>query len=471
VSAVRGRQTSTSHGPAPSEAYLVVMSCRESRRRPGERQYRADMRRDSPRCNREGGIGVTFYVGIDWGAKCHAVCVLDDQGERLLEQEVRHRGEDVHAFIEKLRELVGGEMSSVSAAMETTHGVMVEALLECGANVYSLNPKQLDRFRDRYSVSGAKDDALDAYVLAASLRTDFQLFRRLSLPTPALMTLTALSRSYEVAIDQVVSLSNQVCEQLRRYYPQMLELGDWHDNSWLWVLFKAAPTPQSARKLTRQKIGNILKARHIRRISAEQVYQKLREKPLPVAPGVADAAALRVKSLLPMLEVADAQRAECDRQMKSLLASFSAETDSPERLHHDAALLLSLPGIGIHNGAVMLTEAREALQARDYQSLRRLAGVAPVSKRTGGRSSRVHVHRRLACNHRLREAFYHYGRVATRCDPRAKQHYRELRARGHSHGRAVRGVVDRLLKVMLAVLRSAQPYDPERRLKKAPLAA
>jgi hypothetical protein len=32
--------------------------------------------------------------------------------------------------------------------------------------------KQLDRFRDRYSVAGAKDDKRDAMVLADSLRTD-----------------------------------------------------------------------------------------------------------------------------------------------------------------------------------------------------------------------------------------------------------------------------------------------------------
>ena len=325
------------------------------------------------------------------------------------------------------------------------------------------NPKQLDRFRDRHSISGAKDDDLDAYVLATSLQTDPALFRPVTLPSPALMTLSALSRSYEVLTDQVLSLSNQICEQLRRYYPQMLALGDWHEEPWLWLLFKAAPTPQSAAKLPLLRINSILKAKRIRRISAEHIREKLRETPLPVAAGVADAAALRVASLLPLLQVAHEQRTQCSQQMKALLKSFSKETESPEKAHHDAALLLSLPGIGVHNGAVMLTEARVALQSRDYQALRRLAGVAPVSRRTGGRSKRPHVQRRQACNHRLREAFYHCGRVASQCDPRTQQHYRELRARGHSHGRAVRGVVDRLLKVLVAVLGSAQPYDRAKR--------
>src|SRR5204863_9464647 len=48
------------------------------------------------------------------------------------------------------------------------------------------NPKQLDRFRDRFTVAGAKDDRRDAHVLADSLRTDRHAFRRLSNDEPVI---------------------------------------------------------------------------------------------------------------------------------------------------------------------------------------------------------------------------------------------------------------------------------------------
>ena len=64
-----------------------------------------------------------------------------------------------------------------SVFRDASLGPIVEALLERGYNVYSINPKQLDRFRDRFAVSGAKDDSLDSYVLADSLRTDMPLYR------------------------------------------------------------------------------------------------------------------------------------------------------------------------------------------------------------------------------------------------------------------------------------------------------
>ena len=69
-------------------------------------------------------------------------------------------------------------------AIENPHGAVVEILLDSAIAVFSINPKQVDRFRDRHSMSGAKDDRRDAFVLADALRTDGHRFQRLQLPPP-----------------------------------------------------------------------------------------------------------------------------------------------------------------------------------------------------------------------------------------------------------------------------------------------
>jgi hypothetical protein len=51
------------------------------------------------------------------------------------------------------------------------------------------NPKQMDRFRDRHAVAGAKHDALDAFVMADSLRTDRPRFRGIQIDEPAILRL------------------------------------------------------------------------------------------------------------------------------------------------------------------------------------------------------------------------------------------------------------------------------------------
>jgi hypothetical protein len=55
--------------------------------------------------------------------------------------------------------------TAIAVAIEVPHGPIVEAPLERGFQVYAINPKQLERFRDRFTVAGAKDDRRDAHVL------------------------------------------------------------------------------------------------------------------------------------------------------------------------------------------------------------------------------------------------------------------------------------------------------------------
>lgn len=108
----------------------------------------------------------------------------------------------------------------VAVAIEVPHGPVVEALMDRGFTVYAINPKQLDRFRDRFSPSGAKDDRRDALVLASSLRTDRHCFRKLEPLEPVIVELREWSRMADELKDERNRLTNRVRQQLWRYYPQ-----------------------------------------------------------------------------------------------------------------------------------------------------------------------------------------------------------------------------------------------------------
>ena len=116
----------------------------------------------------------------------------------------------------------GGKPEEIHVAIEIPHGPIVEALLERGFNVYAINPKQLDRFRDRFTVAGAKDDSRDADVLADSLRTDMRAFRKLAGVDALIVELREWSRLDEELKAERVRLTNRLRDQLWRYYPQML---------------------------------------------------------------------------------------------------------------------------------------------------------------------------------------------------------------------------------------------------------
>lgn len=406
-----------------------------------------------------------LFVGIDWGSKVHAVCCVDGEGERVWEGEVEHTGEAILAFADRALGWANGVASRLLVAMETPQGAILEVLMDRGASVFSINPRQVDRFRDRYSHGGAKDDDLDAYVMADTLRTDLKLYRAVTIPAPQILRFRELSRTYDSVTQQVVALSNQIREQLQRYYPEMISLGRWHEEPWLWSLFDKAPTPNEVASLSTLKIERILRKHRIRRHEPREVLKHLSAVPLPVAPGVAAAVSERIRLLLPLLRVAHEQRTSCSTQLARLFEQEREPNgdDSPDTAHRDAAIVLSFPGIGIHNGAAMLAEAHVALQLRDYQAFRRRAGAAPVSKRTGGKLKKPKVIQRRACSQPLRNAVYHWTRTAAQCEPRARSHYLALRAQGHTHGRALRGIGDRLIKALMAALKSGQLYDPNRR--------
>jgi hypothetical protein len=74
---------------------------------------------------------------------------------------------------------------------------------------------------------------------------------------------------------------------------------------------------------------------------------------------------------------------------------------------------------------------------------------------------------RQACHMRLRSAVYHWARVAIQHDELSRRRYAELRRRGHSHGRALRSVADRLLAVACAMLTCRTLFDQQRAARKS----
>lgn len=382
-------------------------------------------------------LDARLVVGIDWATEEHQVCALSPAGTILKERSFAHSGDGLADLVLWLEELSSGELAQVWVAIEVPHGAVVETLLERGCQVFSLNPKQLDRFRDRFSVAGAKDDRRDARVLADSLRTDPHCFRRLRVEDPLVIELREWSRMHDELKQERSRLTNRLREQLRRYYPQCLVLTHDVGESWFLDLWRRVPTPEDARKVPARVVAAILKRHRIRRLVAAEIIEVLRKKPVVVAPGTIAAATAHIRFVADRLEVVNGQLRDCGRQLDTLVEKLAVPADhepdcEQKREPHDVEILRSLPGVGRIILAALLAEAAEPLRRRDYHTLRVLSGSAPVTIRSG-KSCRVVM--RQACHPRLREACYHWARVAMQCDPTSRAMYKRLRQRGKTHGR------------------------------------
>ncbi len=402
----------------------------------------------------------TAFAGVDWGSQSHQVCVLGSDGAVLGEKAFPHSGEGLGQLLDWILDCAACEANQVAVAIEIPHGPVVDSLLDRGFQVFSINPKQLDRFRDRFSPAGAKDDRRDARVLAGAVRTDPDCLRALSPLDADIVKLREWSRMADELTAERTGLTNRFREQLWRYYPQFLELGADLSSPWALALWKLASTPEDARRARPSSVAKLLKKHRIRRFKAEEVIQTLRAEPVTAAPGVVEAATLHIRVLAEKLEQLGKHMSAAKHAMAALVEALSASeepTAGKPRTLRDAAILSSLPGVGHVVLATLLSEASAPLHSRDYQALRCLCGVAPVTRQSG---KARRVVRRRACQPRLANALYHWSRVATQHDPISQAKYCALRARGHTHGRALRSVADRLLAVACAMLRNGTPFDP-----------
>ena len=401
-----------------------------------------------------------YFVGIDWATEAHQVCVLDSDRSVIKELVVEHSGTALAALVEVLAGLAPPQ--EIAVGIEVPRGAVVETLMERGFVLHHINPKQMDRFRDRHGVAGAKDDRRDAFVLADSLRTDQHCFRRVASDDPHVIELRELVRVDDDLQAEVNVLSNRIREQLLRYFPAYLKLSSM-DEEWAWALWELCSTPTAAQRLSRARVAALLKQHRIRRVNADAVLAALKQPPLHVAQGTVEAAYLHIRLALPRLRLAVTQQRQVRSCMKKLLERMGSEAapEGQEVEHRDAQILLSMPGVGTKVAATVLVEASTALAERDYHALRAHAGVAPVTIASGKRSKgRARVQMRHACNKRLRNVVYHWARVSTVCDDRARTVYAALRARGHTHGRALRSIADHHLRVLVAMLRTHTLYQP-----------
>ncbi len=213
--------------------------------------------------------GQQWYAGVDWASESHHVFLTDGEGRKIGEKIFKHSGEGLAEMAAWLLITSGAACSSqIQIAIEVPHGPVVETLVERGFKVHSINPKQMDRFRDRFTLAGAKDDSRDAEVMASALRTDPRCFRLLAAIDPVIVELREWSRIAGDLGAERNRLTNRLREQLWRYFPAMIELESDLGAEWLLALWEAVPTPGKATRIREATIAKILKRNRIRRFDA-----------------------------------------------------------------------------------------------------------------------------------------------------------------------------------------------------------
>ncbi len=202
-----------------------------------------------------------LLVGIDWADTEHVYCLMDDAGTTLATGTIDHTAEGLERFMALVRARVQNPQD-VLVALETSHGPLVGALLDQQFTVYAINPKAVDRHRERFRVASAKSDLRDAWVLATLLRTDRAQYRPLRPDSEIAQELRALTRDRAELVRTRTILSNQLTACLKAYFPEFLALFADPDRPVALALLRAFPTREALQTVSAEKIETFLRRHH-----------------------------------------------------------------------------------------------------------------------------------------------------------------------------------------------------------------
>ena len=397
-----------------------------------------------------------FYAGVDWGEEHHQLCVVDGRGQRRAQERVTH---DV-AGLTELRAQLRRFGPGVPVAIERSEGLLVEHLQAYGHPLYPVSPRIAARARERYKVASVKDDRFDAYVLADTLRFERDRWRPLSVPSPLLAEVKALTRDRDRLLKTQQAIESQLRMILEAYHPAPARLFSSVDRQITLSFVLDYPTPATASRVKAARMSGFLARHHYTgRTSGQVLAERMRANLLTGSAGTVAGKSFSAQSFARLLSLLNSQLTEYDDAIASAVAE-----------HPDGAIFASFPGVGPVLTGILLAEVGEDRgRYPEVAVLLAEGGLAPVT-RASGRSHSVRF--RYAANAHLREACMWWAFNSMKTSPWAAAAYKQAREERKQHyHRALRGLAARWIRVLWRCWQDGTTYDPARHTNAAALTA
>jgi transposase len=390
-----------------------------------------------------------IYVGIDWADDHHDVAITDDSAETVSKFQISH---DSSGFMKLHAQLASFRLSpdQILVALETSRGLLVHELLRSGYLVYAVNPKAVNRYKDRYILSKAKSDPLDALALAHLLRTDRQRFKALRPFPEDYRLLDRLCQDLRKLVDEKSRISNQITSVLKEFYPKALEMFSLDSNVGI-AFLKTFPDPQALRSCKKKTFESFFKKHRYNKPNKTGELWKLVQAPaLNPDPVILRAGRFRLLALLDQFISLKDHLALYEKEVKTVLDKL------PE-----AKSISSLPGVG-ERLAPELTAAlgpKEPDSGSRFQSaeeIMKLSGCAPVTRQSGKWRT---VSFRYACVKSLRRTFRDWAFASLERSVWARAYYDFYKAMNMPHSTILRNLGKKWARILFSIWCRGTVYD------------
>jgi transposase len=317
--------------------------------------------------------------------------------------------------------------------------------------LHPVNPITLQKFREAFVTSRAKDDTQDADYLAELLYTHhakLPVWAPEDSQTRAVQQLVVHRRA---VVDERTALTNRLIALLKQYFPQALTLcGEdlWRPLATRFLL--KWPSLQAVRKVKPAGLKQFYYLNGSRSAKLLTARLALVQKAVPVTDELAliHTFVLRVQLIARQLQLLTQTLADFDQQIAQAYA-----------VHPDREIFASLPGAGKVLGPRLLASLgsqRQRFGANTH--LQCYTGIAPVTKQSGGS---CYIHRRYLCPTFHKQSFHEYAKESILWCRWAAAYYLQQRRKGASHHTAVRALAYKWQRIIWRCWQNHTPYRDE----------
>lgn len=391
-----------------------------------------------------------IYAGVDIAKMDHVVDAVDESGDQVAKAMTFKNSEAGFEKCVAWLEGIAEDPADVAVAMEATGHYWMACFTYLTARGYAVvvvNPVHVKAVRKIKNLSGVKNDRIDAWLIAETLRIGEYDPTRLA--TDELQSLKTLTRYRQSIRDSIAETKTKVVCLMDSYFPEYAGLfSDMFGAASTAVLARAC-TPSELSRTRTSTLARLMSDASRGRIGADKAAELKAAAKSSVGIRLGEeAAAFEIREYVDLIGLLEAKVARADAQIAELLDRIEP-------------LVLTIPGISVTLGAQIVAEIGDVRRFKNAASIVKYAGLNSGVSQSGQFEADGEPITKAGSPY-LRRAMWLAADAARRFDPKLREFYEKKRAEGKCHRVAVTAVARKLCHIVYAVMRDQVPYDPER---------
>lgn len=391
-----------------------------------------------------------LVIGLDRSDRKADLTLIQTATGQLLKQTIATSPESLHNWLAQLRQQHPD--GRIAICLEQPAANLILCLESYGwISLYAINPITLQKFRETFVTSRAKDDAKDSQYLAELLLTHHTKLKPWQPDDTQTRQLQQLVSHRRAVVDERTGLTNRLQAMLKQYFPQALDLcGEdlWRPLATAFLL--KWPTLQKLQKARKQSVRQFyyLNGSRSQKLIQQRLQMIATAVPLTHEAAILNSHTLRVELICRQLQL-----------LQKTLDQFEEQIAQGFAQHPDRDIFQSFPGAG----PVLAPRLCASLgsQRQRYAHASRLScfsGIAPVTKQSGGKR---HIHRRYRCPVFSKQTFHEYAKQSILHSRWAAAHYWQQRNKGAGHHTAVRSLAYKWQRILWKCWQTRSLYKEE----------